>query len=137
MYRFSFAGQFGSPLFSYSALIGFLIATFVSILDSIGDYYAAAKMCQVPPPPRHAINRGIAIEGFCSMLSGFYGTGHATTTYGGNIGTIGMTKVLKHGFLFKQNSPRCDAALRRPLWLFCLLTGISSKMKIKNYSRCP
>ena len=32
------------------------------------------------------------------MLSGFYGTGHATTTYGGNIGAIGMTKVhcVKH-----------------------------------------
>lgn len=90
------SGQFGSPLFSYSALIGFLIATFISILDSIGDYYAAAAMCRVPPPPRHGINRGIAIEGFCSMLSGCYGTGHATTTYGGNIGAIGMTKVYAH-----------------------------------------
>ncbi|KAL4228724.1 hypothetical protein ACF0H5_011767 [Mactra antiquata] len=86
-------GQFGSPLFSISAIVGFLIATLTSILDSIGDYYATAAMCRVPPPPGHAVNRGIAIEGFCSMLSGFFGIGHATTTYGGNIGAIGMTRV--------------------------------------------
>jgi xanthine/uracil permease len=33
------------------------------------------------------------IEGLMSVVSGFYGTGHGTTTYGGNIGCIGITKV--------------------------------------------
>ena len=88
-----FSGQFGTPLFSFSAFVGFLIATITSILDSIGDYYACANSCRVPPPPGHATNRGIAVEGFCSMLSGIWGSGHATTTYGGNVGAIGMTKV--------------------------------------------
>lgn len=50
-------------------------------------------MSHVPPPPVHAVNRGITCEGFMSMVAGFFGAGHATTTYGGNIGTIGMTKV--------------------------------------------
>ncbi|KAK3096137.1 hypothetical protein FSP39_023616 [Pinctada imbricata] len=58
-----------------------------------GDYYACAKMCEVPPPPSHAVNRGIAIEGLMSTISGFVGCGHATTTYGGNIGAIGITRV--------------------------------------------
>ena len=80
-------------MFSASVLIGFLIATLTSILDSIGDYYATAAMCRVPKPPSHSINRGIAVEGFCTLISGFLGMGHATTTYGGNIGAIGMTKV--------------------------------------------
>ncbi|XP_045190888.2 solute carrier family 23 member 1-like [Mercenaria mercenaria] len=93
-------GQFGLPLFSVSAIIGFLIATITSILDSIGDYYATAAICRVPPPPSHGINRGIAIEGFCSMISGLFGVGHATTTYGGNIGAIGMTRVAsRHVFI--------------------------------------
>ncbi|XP_060599953.1 solute carrier family 23 member 1-like [Ruditapes philippinarum] len=93
-------GQFGSPLFSVSAIVGFLIATLTSILDSIGDYYATAAICRVPPPPSHAVNRGIAVEGFCSMISGLFGVGHATTTYGGNIGAIGMTKVAsRHVFI--------------------------------------
>ena len=64
-----------------------------SIIDSIADYYACARMCHVPPPPVHAVNRGIMIEGLMSVVSGFYGTGHGTTTYGGNIGCIGITKV--------------------------------------------
>ena len=93
-YIYNFKGQFGKPLFSFSAFVGFLIATITSILDSIGDYYACANSCRVPPPPGHATNRGIAVEGFCSMLSGIWGAGHATSTYGGNIGAIGMTKVI-------------------------------------------
>jgi len=86
-------GQFGPPSFSATALVGFLIATLISILDSIGDYYACARTCLVPPPPSHAVNRGIAIEGLCSFFSGTVGCGHATSTYGGNIGAIGLTKV--------------------------------------------
>ena len=67
----------------------------MSVLDSIGDYYACARVSRVPPPPAHACNRGILIEGACSFLSGAVGCGHATTTYGGNIGAIGITKVRK------------------------------------------
>ncbi|KAK3096305.1 hypothetical protein FSP39_025518, partial [Pinctada imbricata] len=88
-----YPGQFGPYKFSISVFVGFIIATITSILDSIGDYYACAKMCEVPPPPPHAVNRGIAIEGLMSTLSGFVGCGHATSTYGGNIGAIGITRV--------------------------------------------
>ncbi|VDI33047.1 solute carrier family 23 (nucleobase transporter), member 1/2, partial [Mytilus galloprovincialis] len=85
--------QFGPPSFDVSIFVGFFIATIISVLDSIGDYYACAKTCHVPPPPSHAVNRGIAIEGLCTTLSGIMGAGHATSTYGGNIGAIGITKV--------------------------------------------
>ncbi|WAQ99328.1 S23A1-like protein [Mya arenaria] len=68
-------------------------ATLISILDSIGDYYACARVCRVPPPPAHGVNRGIMIEGLCTFLSGTVGCGHATSTYGGNIGAIGVSKV--------------------------------------------
>ncbi|KAK3100155.1 hypothetical protein FSP39_015482 [Pinctada imbricata] len=92
-FRFPYPGHFGPIKFSASAFIGFTIATLTSILDSIGDYYACAATCRVPPPPAHAVNRGIAVEGFCTFLSGAVGCGHATTTYGANIGAIGLTKV--------------------------------------------
>lgn len=88
-----FVGQFGTPIFETGAFSAFLIATFISILDSIGDYYACAMICNVPPPPAHGVNRGIAIEGLCTALSGAVGCGHATSTQGGNIGAIGITKV--------------------------------------------
>ena len=88
-----FLGQFGKIDFSVSVFLGFLIATFTSILDSVGDYYACASTCRVPPPPSHAVNRGIAVEGFCTAIAGFLGCGLGTTTYGGNVGAIGVTRV--------------------------------------------
>ncbi|XP_052781708.1 solute carrier family 23 member 1-like isoform X2 [Mya arenaria] len=97
---FPYPGQFGPFGFSGAAFISCMIATLISVLDSIGDYYACARVCRVPAPPKHAVNRGIMIEGLCSMLSGAVGCGHATSTYGGNIGAIGVTKVAsRHVFI--------------------------------------
>lgn len=73
--------------------MSFFIATLFSVLDSIGDYSACARMCYVPQPPVWAVNRGIAVEGLMSMLSGSLGIGHSTVSYGGNIGAIGLTRV--------------------------------------------
>lgn len=92
-FNFPYPGQFGAIQFSFSALVGCLLATILSILDSVGDYFACAKTCSVPPPPRHAVNRGLTVEGICTFLAGLVGCGHATTTYAGNIGAIGLTKV--------------------------------------------
>ena len=72
-----------------------MVGTITSIIDSIADYYACARVCRVPTPPVPAVNRGIMIEGFMSMVAGSFGASHATTTYGGNIGIIGITKVCR------------------------------------------
>ncbi len=45
------------------------------------------------PPPIHAINRGLAVEGIGCICAGFWGSGNATTSYSENIGAIGITKV--------------------------------------------
>lgn len=42
-----------------------------------------------PPPPVHAINRGIGVEGLGTMLAGLWGSGNGTNTFGENVGTIG------------------------------------------------
>ena len=70
-----------------------LAAIFASIMESLGDYYACARMSGAPPPPSHAINRGIGMEGIGCILAGAWGTGNGTTTYSENIGAIGITKV--------------------------------------------
>ncbi|KAJ8317030.1 hypothetical protein KUTeg_004934 [Tegillarca granosa] len=59
----------------------------------IGDYYACARVCDLPAPPPHSVNRGIMIEGISSLIAGSAGASHATSTFGGNIGAIGITKV--------------------------------------------
>ncbi|KAL4221965.1 hypothetical protein ACF0H5_018015 [Mactra antiquata] len=88
-----YPGQFGPFKFSGAAFLSCMIATLISVLDSVGDYYACARVARVPAPPRHAVNRGILMEGVCSFISGAVGCGHATSTYGGNIGAVGVTKV--------------------------------------------
>lgn len=64
-----------------------------SMIESVGDYYACARLAGAPPPPEHAVNRGIGMEGFGSLLAGMWGSGNGTTSYSENIGAIGITKV--------------------------------------------
>lgn len=63
------------------------------MVESVGDYYACARIAGAPPPPNHAVNRGIGIEGVACILAGAWGSGNATTSYSQNTGTIGITKV--------------------------------------------
>lgn len=64
-----------------------------STMESIGDYYACARLSGAPPPPTHAINRGIAVEGIGCILAALWGTGNGTTSYSQNIAALGITKV--------------------------------------------
>ncbi|XP_067857141.1 solute carrier family 23 member 2 [Heptranchias perlo] len=85
--------QWGLPTVSAAGVIGMLSAVVASIIESIGDYYACARLACAPPPPVHAINRGIMIEGLSCVLDGLFGTGNGSTSSSPNIGVLGITKV--------------------------------------------
>ncbi|XP_067879130.1 solute carrier family 23 member 2-like isoform X2 [Heterodontus francisci] len=85
--------QWGLPTVSAAGVIGMLSAVVASIIESIGDYYACARLSCAPPPPVHAINRGIMIEGVSCVLDGLFGTGNGSTSSSPNIGVLGITKV--------------------------------------------
>ncbi len=87
------SGQWGTPTLSLTGVLGMLAGVLSSIIESVGDYYACARFSGAPPPPQHAINRGIGIEGIGCVLAGAWGSGNGTTSYSENIGAIGMTKV--------------------------------------------
>lgn len=55
----SVEGQWGPPTVSAASVFGMLSGVLASMVESVGDYYACARMSGVPPPPMHAINRGI------------------------------------------------------------------------------
>ena len=67
-----------------------------SAVESVGDYFACARLSGAPPPPVHAVNRGIGMEGIGCILAGMWGTGNGTTSYSENIGAIGVTKASAH-----------------------------------------
>ncbi|XP_052074200.1 solute carrier family 23 member 2-like [Mytilus californianus] len=88
-----YPGQFGTPKFNTAIFLGFLISVITSVIESVGDYIATARVCHAYPVPRHALNRGIAIEGIFSVISGTLGTGHATTSYSTTVSLLGLTKI--------------------------------------------
>lgn len=92
-FRVPYPGQWGLPTLSVSAVFGMLAGVLASMIESIGDYYACARISGVSPPPVHAVNRGIGIEGIGCIIAGVWGTGNGTTSYSENIGAIGVTKV--------------------------------------------
>ncbi|CAD5112311.1 DgyrCDS1537 [Dimorphilus gyrociliatus] len=92
-FRFPYPGQWGRPTVTVKGVFGILAGVLASAVESIGDYYACARLSGAPPPPPHAVNRGIGIEGISCVLAGLWGSGNGTTSYSENIGAIGLTKV--------------------------------------------
>ncbi|XP_059916876.1 xan_ur_permease domain-containing protein [Gadus macrocephalus] len=90
---FPYPGQWGRPTVSLAGVFGILAGVISSMIESVGDYHACARLSGAPPPPRHAINRGIGMEGLGCLLAGAWGTGNGTTSYSENVGALGITKV--------------------------------------------
>lgn len=126
---FPYPGHFGLPIFHPGVFLSFFLATLLSVLDSIGDYNACARMCYVPRPPAWAVNRGIAVEGLMSLLSGAVGTGQATVSYGGNIGAIGLTRVASRrvfqvvGVMYVMLAVLCKVGAVFTTVPYCVLGG--------------
>jgi len=99
-FRVPYPGQWGMPTVSVAGVFGMLAGVLASIIDSVGDYYACARISGAQPPPKHAINRGIGIEGIGCLFAGAFGSGSGTATYSQNIGAIGITKVNAINILF-------------------------------------
>ncbi|XP_056273606.1 xan_ur_permease domain-containing protein isoform X2 [Pseudoliparis swirei] len=92
-FRFPYPGQWGMPTVSLAGVVGIMAGVISSMIESVGDYHACARLSGAPPPPKHAINRGIGIEGLGCLLAGACGTGNGTTSYSENVGALGITKV--------------------------------------------
>ncbi|XP_046566148.1 solute carrier family 23 member 1-like [Haliotis rubra] len=92
-FRFPYPGQWGIPTVSVAGVFGMLAALLASMIESVGDYYACARLSGAPPPPSSAVSRGIGMEGVTCLVAGLWGTGGGTTSYSENIGAIGITKV--------------------------------------------
>ncbi|KAL8221761.1 UNVERIFIED_CONTAM: hypothetical protein K2H54_074460 [Gekko kuhli] len=92
-FRFPYPGQWGVPTISVAGVFGIIAGVISSMVESVGDYYACARLSGAPPPPKHAINRGIGVEGIGCLLAGAWGTGNGTTSYSENVGALGITRV--------------------------------------------
>lgn len=85
--------QWGMPVFGAAAFVGMLAGFLASIVESVGDYYACARLAGAPVPDKRTVSRGIGMEGIGCVIAGIFGTGNGTTSYSENIGAIGLTRV--------------------------------------------
>lgn len=92
-FRMPYPFQWGLPKFTISAVVGMLAGYIASMVESIGDYYACARLSGAPNPTAKTLNRGIGMEGVGCLVAGVFGTGNGTTSYSENIGAIGLTRV--------------------------------------------
>ena len=92
-FRIPYPFQWGFPQFGAAAIVGMMAGYIASMVESIGDYYACARLCGAPTPDKNTINRGITFEGIGCLIAGIFGTGNGTTSYSENIGAIGLTRV--------------------------------------------
>ena len=86
-----------------------------SILESLGGYFAAARMVAAPPVPSDGINRGILMEGVACLWAGLIGSSCGVTSYSGNIGALAITR---------NGSPKIMYATA----LILLIFGLSPKL---------
>jgi len=84
--------DFGSTTL-WAGAFGMLAGYLASMIESIGDYYACARISEAPVPTGRMISRGLGAEGLGCLVAGILQTCNGTTTYSENIGSIGLTRV--------------------------------------------
>ncbi|KAI7844268.1 hypothetical protein COHA_002066 [Chlorella ohadii] len=92
-FRAPYPGQWGSPIFNTSGVLTMLAAVIPAALESIGDYYAAARLAGAPKPPGEVVSRALAVEAACCAIAGVWGTTSGSTAYAENVGAISITGV--------------------------------------------
>ena len=60
------------PTVSAAGVLGCLAAVLASIVESVGDYHACARLSGAPPPPGSAVSRGQSIGCCCCFVSALY-----------------------------------------------------------------
>lgn len=85
--------QWGIPIFHLRTSFIMIVVSLVASVDSIGTYHSASLRANLKPPTPGVVSRGIALEGFCSLLAGLLGSGSGSTTLTENVHTIDITKV--------------------------------------------
>eukprot|EP00090_Calanus_glacialis_P008365 TRINITY_DN16685_c0_g1_i3.p1 TRINITY_DN16685_c0_g1~~TRINITY_DN16685_c0_g1_i3.p1 ORF type:complete len:575 (-),score=125.95 TRINITY_DN16685_c0_g1_i3:271-1995(-) len=144
-FRFPYPFQWGVPTVSAAGVFGMVAGVLASAIESVGDYYACARLSGAPPPPVHAINRGIGTEGLGCILAGLWGTGNGTTSYSENIGAIGVTKVgsrrviqwgaaIMLGFGMFSKFGSCFLTIPTPIvgGIFCVMFGMIAAVGLSN-----
>ncbi|WVZ19789.1 hypothetical protein V8G54_007111 [Vigna mungo] len=85
--------QWGAPTFNFGEALAMIAASFVSLFESTGAFYAAARYGSATPVPPHVIGRGAGWVGVASFFSGILGSVTGCTASVENAGLLALTRV--------------------------------------------
>jgi solute carrier family 23 (nucleobase transporter), member 1 len=138
----------GFPKFEPTFLVAILAGYMASMIESYGDYHAAAAMAGAEPPTEKQVSRGIGMEGVACFCTGLLG-GFSSTSYSENVGLIGITKVASRhvvqvgaciliflGIFAKFGS--FVSTIPQPIvgGLYCALFGLISAVGVQQLAQC-
>ena len=84
--------RWGTPRVTTGFVVGMLAGVLASVVESLGDYHAVARLTGDGAPSERRITHGIGMEGLANVFAGLMGTG-GSTSYSENVGAIGLTGV--------------------------------------------
>ncbi|CAN1793433.1 Putative nucleobase-ascorbate transporter 10 [Linum perenne] len=85
--------QWGSPTFKAGETFAMMAASFVSLFESTGTFYATARYGSATPVPPSIVSRGIGWLGVGVLLNGVFGSVTGFTASVENAGLLALTKV--------------------------------------------
>ncbi|KAL4334875.1 hypothetical protein GQ457_07G036030 [Hibiscus cannabinus] len=90
---FPYPFQWGSPTFNAGDAFVMMAPALVSLFESTGTFFAAARYGSATPVPPSVISRGAGWLGIGVLLNGFLGSVTGTTASVENVGLLALTKV--------------------------------------------
>lgn len=72
------------------------------MVESLGDYFAAADISGAPVPPPSVISRAVALQGATCAIAGAWGTTTGTTAYN-EVNPVGVL-MLAHDCSLQQQT---------------------------------
>ncbi|XP_013001625.1 solute carrier family 23 member 3 isoform X1 [Cavia porcellus] len=83
-------GDWNWPLLTPRALAAGISMALAASTSSLGCYALCHQLLHWPPPPAHACNRGLSLEGLGSVLAGLLGSPLGTVSSFPNVGTVSL-----------------------------------------------
>ncbi|KAK7270226.1 hypothetical protein RIF29_23221 [Crotalaria pallida] len=90
---FPYPFQWGSPTFNAREAFAMIAASLVSLFESTGTFYAAARYGSATPVPPFVISRGTGWVGVATFLNGMFGSVTGSTASVENAGLLALTRV--------------------------------------------
>ncbi|XP_039052546.1 putative nucleobase-ascorbate transporter 10 [Hibiscus syriacus] len=90
---FPYPFQWGSPTFNARDVFVMMAPALVSLFESTGTFFAAARYGSATPVPPSVISRGAGWLGIGVLLNGFLGSVTGTTASVENVGLLALTRV--------------------------------------------